>query len=265
MSIYRRKRRPVPVSFFAFQDIITALAGSMLIFVLALAAAKSRYGNDQNASGMVDRSEYDLLQNQFKLNASLLTAEEKKIAGLRRKLDDAKLNEQDIEQQKLLEKSNKKLEKIADERRKMLADIQKRSAVQQKKNQVLIAEKPILSSLIKQADELENQYASQHRKLLFAESRNKQNIILTVSRNAWYLQSVSGKAPELLGNSVEAMPRLQKKLASLNAATTRLIIAVRPSAGGFIEQLKNNLQQKFLLMEITAEPLAHETSGGVKL
>ena len=47
MKIYRRKHRLVPVSFFAFQDIITALAGCMLIFVLALAAAKNRSAADK--------------------------------------------------------------------------------------------------------------------------------------------------------------------------------------------------------------------------
>ena len=265
MDIYRRKRRPVPVSFFAFQDIITALAGSMLIFVLALAAAKSRSGNDSSGGGMADRSEYDLLQSRFKLNSTLLAEEEKKVAALRRNFDREKRNEQALEQRKRLENSCRKLEKIAGERKKMLDDIQRQSASQQKKNQALAAEKPTLSMLITQADELETQYAAQRSKLLFADSKIKQNIILTTSCDAWYLQTAVGKSPELLGNSVDSMSKLQEKLHLFDAQTTRLIIAVRPSAGGFIEQLKNKLQQKFPAMEIIAEPLTHETSGGVEL
>ena len=115
MKKRRWKAQTLPVSFFAFQDIITALAGCMLIFVLALAAAKSRAGND-SSGGMIDRSEYDLLQNKFKLNSSLLRAEEKKIAALRLKLDREKHNLQSVERRKQLQDSSRKLEKIAEER-----------------------------------------------------------------------------------------------------------------------------------------------------
>ena len=265
MKIYRRKRRPVPVSFFAFQDIITALAGCMLIFVLALAAAKSRSGNGTSGDGMIDRTEYDLLQNKFKLNSSLLQEEEKKIAALRRKLDREKLQEQSAERQKQLKYSSKKLEIIAGERRKMLHDIQQKLAYQQTVNQTLAAEKKVLASLIQQALNLEKQYADKRRKLLFNDNQNKKNIILTVSREAWHLQTSSSQAPELLGNSVESMDKLLKKLRQFNSGTTRVIIAVRPSAGGFIEQLKNKLLYKFPGLETVAEPLSHETAGGVEL
>ncbi|MBE6402639.1 MAG: hypothetical protein E7039_02810 [Lentisphaerae bacterium] len=264
MKSYRRKRRPVPVSFFAFQDIITALAGCMLIFVLALAAAKSRAGND-SSGGMIDRSEYDLLQNKFKLNSSLLRAEEKKIAALRLKLDREKHNLQSVERRKQLQDSSRKLEKIAEEREKLLNSIQQKLAQQQKKNHALAGEKKVLASLIQQATELEEQYNAQHRKLLFADNSRKQNIILTVSRNTWHLQTRSGQVPELLGNSVTSPEKLLKKLRSFNPGSIRLVIAVRPSAGGFIEQLKNKLQQNFPQLETVAEPLSHETSGGVEL
>ena len=93
MNSFRKKHRPVPVSFFAFQDIITALAGCMLIFVLSSIAAKTNSASVEDG-GLIDSKEYDLLQNQIKLNNSLLAKEEQAIAVLEQEFDRSKLAEQ---------------------------------------------------------------------------------------------------------------------------------------------------------------------------
>ena len=107
MNIFRKKHRPVPVSFFAFQDIITALAGCMLIFVLALIAAKANSSSVENG-GLIDSKEYDLLQNQIKLNNSLLAKEEQAIAVLEQEFDRGKLAEQTQKHNKNLALSRRK-------------------------------------------------------------------------------------------------------------------------------------------------------------
>ncbi len=265
MSIYRRKHRPVPVSFFAFQDIITALAGSMLIFVLSLAVAKYHFnGNDSNEN-MLDRKEYDILQNRLSLNKSLLLKEERKIADLRKEFDRSKHNEKVLAVNQRLEISGKRLEKIAGERSRMLQDMQQELALLKQRNQALAAKNPELAELIKQAFELEKRYADQYKKLLFADNMSKQNIVLSVSRNSWTIRLPGSKEIVQLGDSTRALPRLLEKLRKFNSASTRLIMGVRPSAGGFAEPLQRELKRAFPAMETVAEPLAHETLGGLTL
>ena len=71
MRSLRRKSRQVPVSFFALQDIITALAGSMLIIVLIIAYGKSRTANNPGKA-MGSRSEYTQLQQKITLQSEEL-------------------------------------------------------------------------------------------------------------------------------------------------------------------------------------------------
>lgn len=264
MNIYRRKHRPVPVSFFAFQDIITALAGCMLIFVLIMATAKSRFSGGVAEADLPERNDYDLLQEKIKLHRSLLAAEESKNDKLRQQINRSTVNEKIAERNRSLESAGKKLEKTFEQRSKMLKDMQQQLADLKKHNQTLAAEKRELAALIKRSIELEQQYNSQRRKFLFAD-KNRQNIVLHISRSSWQLQTAAGQTPEQLGNSVEALPLLIRKLQGLPEKSTRLIIGVRPSGGGFAEPLKRRLKNSFPGMEIVSEPLEHETAGGVDL
>ena len=263
MNSFRKKHRPVPVSFFAFQDIITALAGCMLIFVLSSIAAKTNSASVEDG-GLIDSKEYDLLQNQIKLNNSLLAKEEQAIAVLEQEFDRSKLAEQTQKHNKNLALSRRKLEKVARERARLFDEIRRSLELEQKLNRTLAEKNPQLAALINQADKLQQEYAMQQSKLLFADSKKK-NLILTVSRKCWLWQAVPGKTPELLGNSVEAPEKVLQKLYDCKSSEVRLIIAVRPSGGGFIEQLKKLLKHTFPAMEIVAEPLASENSGGLEL
>ena len=265
MTVYRRKHLLVPVSFFAFQDIITALAGCMLIFVLALAAAKSRSAGNAAAEKTAPRSEYDKLQSTIKLKRSILQAEESEIAALRSQIDRSELNEQNRKLNNELESSGRKLEKIAGERAQLLEKLQSELAALQKQNQQLKFEDQELAKLIERAKLLEKEYHDQRKKLRFADSKTRNNIILTVSRGNWYYQDKVHEKARAVGNSINALPQLKAKLGKLDLRHTRLIIAVRPSAGGFAGTLKKSLQNSFPKLEIVAEPLLHETAGGLDL
>ncbi len=265
MNIYRKKHRPVPISFFAFQDIITALAGCMLIFVLALAAAKSRSGGDVPAGKTFARSDYAALQSSIKLKRSILKDQEQKIAGLRAKLEHSEISEQNTLLNKRLKNSTGKLEKISSERARMLEEMQDElSALKNRNRQLKLANKE-LTALIEQCMMLEKQCSDQRQKLSFADKKNRKNIILTVSRNSWYWQEKPTLKPILAGSSTTALPFVKKQLTGFEPQQTRLIIAVRPSAGGFAGTLKKSLQKTFPAMEIVAEPLSHETLGGLEL
>ena len=265
MKIYRRKHRLVPVSFFAFQDIITALAGCMLIFVLALAAAKNRSAADKAEEKTAPRSEYEQLQSNIKLKRAMLKTEEQKTAILREQIERSELNEQNIELNKRLKNSGRKLEKIAGERAHKLEKMQQQLSILKKQNEQLMLANKELAELIEQSDSLEKQYLNQRRKLHIANGSNRNNIVLTISRSSWLYQAKAGTQALHIGNAANAFPQLKNQLSGLDLPRTRLIIAVRPSAGGFAGTLKNSLQKTFPALEIVAEPLAHETLGGLDL
>lgn len=265
MNIYRKKHRPVPVSFFAFQDIITALAGCMLIFVLALAAAKNRSSGDAPFGKTIARSDYDTLQSSIKLKRSILKDQEQKIAELRAKLDHSEISEQNIVLNKRLKNSTAQLEKISSERAQMLEAMQDELSELKNRNRQLQLDNKELTALVEQRMMLEKQCSDQRKKLSFADKKNRKNIILTVSRNSWYWQEKSAQKPIFAGSSTTALPFVKKQLAGFAPQHTRLIIAVRPSAGGFAGTLKKSLQKTFPAMEIVAEPLPHETLGGLGL
>ena len=176
MNIFRKKHRPVPVSFFAFQDIITALAGCMLIFVLSSIAAKTNSASVEDG-GLIDSKEYDLLQNQIKLNNSLLAKEEQAIAVLEQEFDRSKLAEQTQKHNKNLALSRRKLEKVARERARLFDEIKRSLELEQKLNRTLAEKNPQLAALINQSDKLQQEYAMQQSKLLFADSKKK-NLIM---------------------------------------------------------------------------------------
>ena len=67
MSRIRSKKHILPVSFFAFQDIITSLAGALLIIVLIIACKKNSPTPAVGSSPQVSRSDYEKLQNAINL------------------------------------------------------------------------------------------------------------------------------------------------------------------------------------------------------
>ena len=265
MKIYRKKHRPLPVSFFAFQDIITALAGCMLIFVLTLAAAKNCTAPEDVPGSSFEQKDYDFLIEKIRLSRSMLADEEKKTALLRQQFDREQLNEQYKNLNQRLKNSSNQLEKVIQQRSQMLENMQKELALLKKQNQQLAAVQPELLELVKQAGNLEKKYRDQQKKLVFTDNSTRKNIVLTVSKKSWLLQIKAAGTTENLGSGIDSMGRLKEKLRSLDPAHLRLIIAVRPSAGGFAEILKNELKKSFPAMETVAEPLADETLGGVKL
>ena len=168
MRTYRKKHRLLPVSFFAFQDIITALAGCMLIFVLTLAAARSYSGPSESSAGDFSQKEYDILLEKIRLSRSMLTVEERSIAQLQQQFESDRISEQNKNFNQELERSTQQLEKSLQQRSQMLKSLQKEFDSLKKLNRQLAADNAELFELIKKSAELEKQYRSQHKKLVFA-------------------------------------------------------------------------------------------------
>ena len=85
MTRSRRKKQQLPVSFFAFQDIITALAGTLLIIVLVIAYGKSRTDGDLSTSSAGSSSDYANLQQLIELRKVELAAARNNLAGLQQR------------------------------------------------------------------------------------------------------------------------------------------------------------------------------------
>ena len=258
MKCRRRKKGMLPVSFFAFQDIITALAGVILILVLLTLYQKSRIlpaaADNHNA---VPLKQYQSLQQKIAFSKS-------RLAGTRRQLDEMRKNFQaDRQQQENLRRSREltaalpEMEKLIQKRKKQLATLQKEQAALQQQ-------------LSKYSDDdlqklRERFYCQLNNNLTYQvkSTGGKEVLLLTIARREWQFSAAGGKKISYL--PAEAMNLLIEELKKFPSGKVHLLIAVRPSAGAFAESVKNHLQQQFPAMEITAEPLMSEKFGGLTL
>ena len=267
MKLFRRKKRQLPVSFFAFQDIITALAGSLLIIVLAAAYCKSRPAGEINSvEGTADEFEANQLQivqleqqiklQQFKLNTLL---------------EQYKASDQAQEQQQLLRKQ----ELAALELRRQLGDLQQIKKNYLQKLSSLDAEIKNADSktlkLLAQAEEnarLEQQLIERKQTQLFRSKDDKQPLLLECSQNGWFWSSKNTARYQLGADDPtrqQALNELRKLLKNYDPEKHLLVIAVRPSAGNMIQPLRMLLLREYPQWKIICEPLEFENIGGVKL
>lgn len=247
----------LPVSFFAFQDIITALAGVILILVLLALYQKSRIlpaAADKNNA--VPLKQYQSLQQKIAFSKT-------RLAGSRRQLDELRKNFQaDRQQQEYLRRSREltaalpEMAKIIQQRKKQLAILQKeQAALQQQLSKYSDNElKQLREKFIRNLnDNLTYQVKS---------SAGKDILLLTIARREWQFTAGGRK---ISYQPVAAMNLLIKELKKYSPGKIHLLIAVRPSAGAFAEAVKNHLQQQFPAMEISSEPLISENFGGLTL
>ena len=257
------RRRQVPVSFLAFQDIITALAGTLLLIVLLTGLYKSTAtpGGEVHAAGSA--AEYSALTRLAGLKRAQLAAERKKLEQLRREFDQQARAAARLAEAEQLGNAIRKMEHIAGERQKMLEKLQSDLYKLQKST-------PRSAEAVQMLDRLEKYRRLsaqwQHRQLEYSLQGigNKENILLDCSRNR-FLVLRQNRSPQDLGAAYNALDKVKNILIRHDPAATRLIIGVRPSAGTFAQALQKALKTQFPKLEIISEPLASETSGGLRL
>ena len=268
MTLYRRQKRLLPISFFAFQDIITALAGTLLIVVLVLAF--SRNSGDIPVNNTAHGSKRDFERNQ-KLITQL--EQQRALAQLRLQalqnqhaslLDYEAMQEKNRQQQfAFLALQNQKQQYL--QRKKKLEQALAQTAQLLRTAPEELRQKLQTALLIKTLEEKLS--AVQHSYRIVPQD-SKKNLLLECKRDGWLWSTAESPQARLLGKND---PTPQQKLNDLRAELkkyppqqSRLIIAVRPSAGMMIQALKNQLRQEFPNLEILCEPLADENLGGLK-
>ena len=263
MRSLRRKSRQVPVSFFAFQDIITALAGSMLIIVLIIAYGKSRAAAN-SGKAMGSRSEYIQLQQKITLLNEELKFKQTMLQQQHNRLNTSvgEAAEQRIRQ---LKSSTRQIRQHRQDLQKELQSLQSRAAAQR---ELLQKVDPQLLKGIEELESLQQQLRSRQYMLKVINPDNKHIFLLDCARSRWSFSDVNNPV-QLLGKAdptpAAALAEVTARLRSVPQQQARLILAVRPSAGNFAQALKEHLQANFPEMEIIYEPLIWENAGGFVL
>ena len=267
MSRIRSKKHILPVSFFAFQDIITSLAGALLIIVLIIACKINSPTPAAGSSPQVSRSDYEKLQNAINLQTGQLEQQMQKISKLRQILAAGEQANNNAEKQKNLLRMTGQLESTERSYRRQLEKLQQQLCkIQLQEQNTLLADKTLLQKA-QLAEELKKQIAEKMFRLKIAPAGDRQTFLLDLSRDSWLWQS-RGTARIKLGkdsSSPTAVIRdLREKLKNI-PPRSRLVIAVRPSAGKFARALRELIQRENPGIEVLAEPLPNENSGGLEL
>ena len=267
MKLFRRKKRQLPVSFFAFQDIITALAGSLLIIVLAAAYCKSRPAAVNAGTGgsieefEANKQEIARLEQQIKLQKFKLNT----------LLEQYKAADQAKEQQQLIRRQ----ELAALELRRQIRDLQEIKKNYLQKLAGLDTEiknaDPETLKLLETAEEnarMEQLLLEKKHTLVFRSKDNKLPLLLECSQEAWFWSSAAAGRYQLGAadpTPQQALDELRKLLKAHDPEKYLLVIAVRPSAGNMIQPLRMLLHRECPQWTIIYEPLEFENIGGVKL
>ena len=258
MKRHRRKSGKLPVSFFAFQDIITALAGVILILVLLTLYQKSRAipAPDDQSDEAVSLSQYQALQQQIQQSRNDLEYSHRQLDDLRKNFQTDRIRQEDLRRRRELAATLPVMEKLLQQRQKHFELLQKQHAKLRRQLQKHSAD---------DLAQLRKKFARQLNESLTFQVKSttgKKVLLLELARHRWYF-AADGK--KLSCEPPQAMNLLLEELKKFPSDQVHLIIAVRPSAGIFAESTKNHLQRCFPAMEITAEPLMSENSGGLIL
>ena len=269
MIRFRRKKQQLPVSFFAFQDIITALAGTLLIIVLVIAYGKSRSAGDLPPAVGGTSGEYSNLQQIIKLRKAELTA-------ARNNLTELQLRRRQAQEDSRIQKYNQQLRQSFQQNSTLLAHRQQQLQTLQSQREQLQKALQALDTPLQELLALQSTITVLERKL--TDSTNtlqlipdnlKNTLVLDCSRSCWQLATPDQPTPQTLGQDDPTPQRAYQELCNilkmLSPENHRLLIAVRPSAGAFAQALKEQLRSDFPRWEIIAEPTSSENTGGIKL
>ena len=123
--------------------------------------------------------------------------------------------------------------------------------------------------LFERRRQLEQQLQDKENTFLLNNATDKKSLVLDCSRQRWIWSSHPGEK-RVLGNSADptaesALAELLALLDKCDGPHSRLIVAVRPDAGGFVQALLEVLKIRYPELEISAEPLISESAGGIGL
>lgn len=267
MSRFRSRKHILPISFFAFQDIITSLAGTLLIIVLIIVCKNNSPPPEADSSRQVSCNSYEKLQSAVNLQTRQLEQQMQKISKLRQILATGEQANKNAEKQKTLLRMTGQLESAERDYRRQLEKLQQQlRKLQLQERDTLLADKTLLQKA-QLAEKLEKQIAEKMFRLQIAPAGDRQTFLLDLSRGSWLWQS-HGTAPVKLGKNsnspADAVHDLREKLKNI-PTQSRLVIAVRPSAGKFIRALRELILRENPGLEVLAEPLPNENSGGIDL
>lgn len=263
MKRFFARKRQMPVSFLAFQDIITALAGTLLLLVLLIGLHKSQSAGSSTAPATASQHEYQELLRQTEIKRTSLARERQKLEVLRKKFDEQTQVAAGQMQSKRLAGSIRRMDQLIRQRQQMQQKLQKELQALQKDLECTPEEKKFLA-LLEKYQQLKLELHKVQLEYTLQTPDRKENLLLDCSRSRWVL-SRRDRPPRMLGAAHDALPELLKYLRKHDPAASCLIIAVRPSAGFFVQALKKSLKTEFPKLEIIAEPLASESAGGLKL
>ena len=130
MKRHRRKSGKLPVSFFAFQDIITALAGVILILVLLTLYQKSRAipAPEDQSDEAVSLSQYQALQQQIQQSRNDLEYSHRQLDDLRKNFQTDRIRQEDLRRRRELAATLPVMEKLLQQRQKHFELLQKQHA-----------------------------------------------------------------------------------------------------------------------------------------
>ncbi len=268
MGNARRRKKLLPVSFFAFQDIVTALAGSLLIIVLLMVINKYNHVSGDRPETAASGTEYRALQNRITYLEKQLKSRRKEIAGLRERFDYQQQTLRQQEQELLFRQQTLNLHNEMTRRRQlqlqMLNDV---SRLESQLQRVSPEIKKMLTT-VQTIEDAQKQLANAQLQFKLMDSNHKNTVLLDCARSRWRWSDSQQHNIELGQDGAspqQALDDLRRRLSSLPHTENRLVIAVRPSAGGFAQALKDQLRKDFPGLEIVALPMRSDNIGGIRL
>lgn len=256
----RRPGNAPTVSFFAFQDIITGVAGVMLVLVLALTGEAWLAARDAKHPLPVETSAADRRR-------ALLAAEESRLRGevarLEAALRNAGARRSRLETLAALRRAEEVLRSRSAELRRNLAE-------------PAVAPEPLpppspaeleYRRLLAATDALAAQYRERSlRPEVPSEHHGRKVIALECDARLWHLTMPGEAARELGAGEDLPLPAARRELFAqldrIDAGKHCLAVLVRPAAGAYVTMLLNALEERFPTLELTAEPLPEAPDDG---
>ena len=269
MKKRRWKAQTLPVSFFAFQDIITALAGVLIITVLMVLYQRHQAAPDNPAGGMatVPQSRYESLQKRVAFQQQILQEKRRALELLRSGSRQYLIRQNMLHRARLLEQKKRQLDSAVSDYSAKLQKVDSELAALEKK--VKNADPKLRKKLEKltQYRQLHKVYLDKRNRFRLNSVPGKKNILLDCFAGEWLWQSDEKKIDlcKAVLQPGEALDNLRRNLRQYAPESIRLIIAVRPSAGGFVNALKMLINREIPQLEVVLEPMLSEDQGGLEL
>ncbi len=261
--MFNRHRAMPPVSFFAFQDIITGVTGVMLILVLLLIV---HAWQNQSAGTVFAPPAGDRVAAQI----AVLEAEEH---ALLRELDrqQSAARIQSVRQSRRMRLAA--LDAAQSELTEKLVNLRRESAVLQttlsRNGGAPPPEAREYLTLLNEEQILLEKFHDRRNRLEIDPARlEKPPLLLECRRSEWVLTR-PGAAPQLLGKGAPtltaALTELRTILTELGPEKYLLVIAVRPGAGDYIAMLTRSLRHDFPALELAVEALPSDRSEAPRI